>query len=154
AALLLAAAPALVWGEQYAEFGRRLLAAWESDQQPDSGPRAYTFRVMPSEGFAAKGRPLALLVLVPAPHPDLQPAPAAPLAHPRPEGKRVRVPMTPADRALPALGAAVLGQAGAPLGGVPLAGTANLLSGSGPRTRAFTFRFDRLAGDLAFHVEA
>jgi hypothetical protein len=152
AALLLAAVPALFWGEAYADFGRRLVEAWAPAEA--EVPRAYTFRIEPSSGFAAKGRPLSMLVLVHAPHRDLAPAPTANLVYTDARGEVVRVRMPADPTALPALSAGAVAQAALPFGVVPLAGTSNLLSGVGPKTRAFTYRFDRLSGDLPFHIEA
>ncbi len=152
AVLLLAAAPALLWGDHYADFGRRLVEAW-APAEPQA-PRAYAFRVQPAGGFAAKGRPLSLLVLVHAPHRELAPATGAHLVYTDARGELVRVRM-PADAAtVPALGAGAVAQAGLPLGFVPLSAASELLAGVGPRTRAFAYRFDRLAGDLPFHIEA
>ena len=45
-------------------------------------------------------------------------------------------------------------QAASPLGALQLPAVAKLLSGVGTKTRAFTYHFDRLAGDLPFYIEA
>jgi hypothetical protein len=153
AALLLAVAPALVEGERYAAFGNRLLAAW-APAQPEL-PAAYTFDAYPGQGYAARGRPLSLLVLVHVDHHRELAAPAAAtLVYTDPQDQLVRVRMSADPDALPALAAGSVAQAASPLGTLPLSATVNLLSGVGPKTRAFSYRFDRLAGDLPFHVEA
>jgi hypothetical protein len=154
AALLFAFAPALFWGDRYADFGNRLLAAW-SEPVPEVSP-SYTFTVHPGQGYAAKGRPLTLLTLVHADaHRALPPAAAATLVYTDARHNLVRVRMTAEPALLPALAAGCVTQAAAPLGSLPLPVTAKLLTGVGPKTRAFMYRFDRLTADyLPFHIEA
>ncbi|MCI0460584.1 MAG: hypothetical protein L0Z62_26825 [Gemmataceae bacterium] len=151
AALLAAGVPALVWGDRYEDFGRRLVQAWAPPvEQPVV---VYTFQVNPGNSYAARGRPLHLLALVHADHGGLAPISDCTLVYTDGDGKpaRLRMPADPA--ALPALAAGTLAQTLAP-GTLPLAPACPLLAGVGPRTRAFTHRLDKLSADLAFHVEA
>jgi hypothetical protein len=153
AALLLAAAPAFLWGDAYTNFGSRLLAAWLS-REPEL-PAIYTFHVFPNGGYAAKGRPLSLLVMVHADHHrDLAPPAAATLVYTAAQNKLVRVRMSADATVLPGLAAGSVAQAASPLGALQLPAAVNLLSRAGPKTRVFTYHFDRLDGDLSFHVKA
>ncbi len=150
-ALLAAGAPAVFWGDHYAAFGERLLAAW-TPAEPGTVP-ACTFHVTPGTTHAARGRPLQVLALIHADHHGLPPATDCTLVCTDGKGAPVRVRMPAAPTILPALGAGTVAHAVAS-STFPLAPSGLLLAGTGPRTRAFTHRFEKLTGDLPFYLEA
>ncbi len=149
-AVLGAGLPALVWGDRYAEFGQRLLSAW-SPAEPEPAAR-YALQVNPGNTHAARGRPLSLLVLAHAEGVRMKPAASATLVYTDAEARPVRVRMPADPAALPALAAGTVAFAAAP-GALPLSAPAPLLAGVGPRSRVFAYHFDKLTGDLPFHVE-
>jgi hypothetical protein len=94
-AVLLALVPGLLWPDRSADFGRRLLRSWFSNDL--RGSPGYSLQVKPGDAFAAKDRPLVITVTADRER-DAVPLPAAGfLVTADGDGKKARVPLR-ADR--------------------------------------------------------